>query len=173
MQTQMSRCSLLLSLETSYELNSDRKFKRLAKALTRLRVCAGWSEPLLVAHTILLEISCRGSYRVLCIFNSFICCSCWIWSTEQNLWGLFLCVNAYVTVNNISFMSGQYPIFLGWTSTKHRIKLLQSACGESRTEDPSISSLSTQTLSHLPTGAHWPIKVNKQMEKQMQASTKK
>ena len=31
-------------------------------ALIRLRVCAGWSEPLLVAHTTLLEISCRGSY---------------------------------------------------------------------------------------------------------------
>ena len=39
-------------------------FKRLAKALVRLRVCAGWSEPLLVAHTTLLEISCRGSYFV-------------------------------------------------------------------------------------------------------------
>ena len=34
--------------------------KRLAKALISLRVCAGWSEPLLVAHTTLLEISCRG-----------------------------------------------------------------------------------------------------------------
>ena len=30
-------------------------------ALIRLRVCAGWSEPLLVAHTTLLEISCHGS----------------------------------------------------------------------------------------------------------------
>ena len=28
----------------------------------RLRVCAGWSEALLVAHTTLLEISCHGSY---------------------------------------------------------------------------------------------------------------
>ena len=41
--------------------NTHRIFKRLAKALIRLRVCAGWSEPLLVAHTTLLEISCRGS----------------------------------------------------------------------------------------------------------------
>ena len=32
--------------------------KRLAKALIRQRVCAGWSEALLVAHTTLLEISC-------------------------------------------------------------------------------------------------------------------
>ena len=38
-------------------LNTHRIFKRRAKALIRLRVCAGWSEPLLVAHTILLEIS--------------------------------------------------------------------------------------------------------------------
>ena len=28
--------------------------------LIRLRKCAGWSEALLVAHTTLLEISCRG-----------------------------------------------------------------------------------------------------------------
>ena len=34
---------------------------RLAKALIRLPVCAGWSEPLLVAHTTLFEISCHGS----------------------------------------------------------------------------------------------------------------
>ena len=45
----------------SQMLNTHRIFKRVAKALIRLRVCAGWSEPLLVAHTILLEISCRGS----------------------------------------------------------------------------------------------------------------
>ena len=36
-------------------------FKRLAKFLIRLRVCAGGSEPLLVAYTTLLEISCCGS----------------------------------------------------------------------------------------------------------------
>ena len=42
---------------------SHRIFKLLAKALIRLRVCAGWSEPLLVAHTTLLEISSCGSNR--------------------------------------------------------------------------------------------------------------
>ena len=31
-------------------------------ALIRLRERAGWSEPLLVAHTTLLEIACCGSY---------------------------------------------------------------------------------------------------------------
>ena len=36
-------------------LDSHRIFKRLVKALTRLRTCAGWSEPLLVAHTTILE----------------------------------------------------------------------------------------------------------------------
>ena len=42
-------------------LNTHRIFKRIAKALIRLRVCVGWSESLMVAHTTLLEISCRGS----------------------------------------------------------------------------------------------------------------
>ena len=45
----------------SQKLNSHRIFKRLAKALIRLRVCAGWSEALLVAHTTLLEIPCCSS----------------------------------------------------------------------------------------------------------------
>ena len=36
-------------------------FKWLAKAQIRLRICAGWSEPLMVAHTTLLEIPCRSS----------------------------------------------------------------------------------------------------------------
>ena len=43
------------------QLSSHRIFKQLAKALIRLRICAYWSEPLLVAHTTLLEISCRSS----------------------------------------------------------------------------------------------------------------
>ena len=46
----------------SQSLNTHRVFKRRAKALIRLRVCAGWSEPLLVAHNTLLEISFCGSY---------------------------------------------------------------------------------------------------------------
>ena len=35
-------------------------FRQLAKALIRLRVCAGSSEALLVAHTTFMEISCHG-----------------------------------------------------------------------------------------------------------------
>ena len=42
--------------------SSLRIFKLLAMALIRLPVCAGWSEPLLVKHTTLLEISCCRSY---------------------------------------------------------------------------------------------------------------
>ena len=42
-------------------LNVHRIFKRLAKALISLHVCAGQSEPLLAAHIILLEFSCHGS----------------------------------------------------------------------------------------------------------------
>ena len=44
---------------------SHRIFKWLIKALISLHIHADWSEPLLVAYTILLEISCRGSYEVL------------------------------------------------------------------------------------------------------------
>ena len=47
--------NLLLSSYDSFQLNNN-----LLK-LIRLRVCVGWSEPFLVAHTTLLEISCRGS----------------------------------------------------------------------------------------------------------------
>ena len=41
-----------------------RIFKRLTKSLIRLRICTGWSEALLVAHTTLLEIPCHGSCEV-------------------------------------------------------------------------------------------------------------
>ena len=37
-------------------------------SMIRLRVCAGWSEALLVAHTTLLEISCRGSFHWVNLF---------------------------------------------------------------------------------------------------------
>ena len=44
-------------------ITTHRNFKRLAKALIRLRVCAGWFESSLVAHITLLEISCSGSFQ--------------------------------------------------------------------------------------------------------------
>ena len=51
-----------LSLETPNDIQSVAL--RLAKALISLPVCAGWSEPLLAAHTTLLEISCHNSFTV-------------------------------------------------------------------------------------------------------------
>ena len=49
-------CGLLLSLETP-NANLSIVFKRLANALIRLRICADWSKPLVLAHTTLLEIA--------------------------------------------------------------------------------------------------------------------
>ena len=46
--------------------------KWLAKALVRLCVCAGWSEALMVAHTTLLKISCRGSIVGVLTFTGMI-----------------------------------------------------------------------------------------------------
>ena len=45
----------------SQQPKSPRTLKRLAKALNRLHVYPGWSETLLVANTILMEISRRRS----------------------------------------------------------------------------------------------------------------
>ena len=63
-----------LQMMFGQQLSTHRTFKRLAKALIRLHVCPGWSEPLLVAHTTLLEISCCGSnvlkFRTLFTFAS-------------------------------------------------------------------------------------------------------
>ena len=36
---------------------------------------------------------------------------------------MLMCYMNYIPVNNISVMSGQFPVFLGCTSTKQRIKL--------------------------------------------------
>ena len=64
------RVKLILSLETPNAVPPEayRMFKRFAKALMRLCVCAGWSEPLLVTHTTYSEIPCRGSFHDLRIF---------------------------------------------------------------------------------------------------------
>ena len=47
-----SKCCSVSSLSVS----CHRIFKGGAKALIRLHTCTGWSEPLLVAHTLLLDI---------------------------------------------------------------------------------------------------------------------
>ena len=60
-KAQTSLCCLLFSLETS-NANRPIVFKRLTKALIRLRICAGWSKPLVLAYTTLLEISYCGPF---------------------------------------------------------------------------------------------------------------
>ena len=47
---------------------SQRIFKQLAKALIKLHICTGWSKPLLVAYTTLLEISCAAQMVLLKLF---------------------------------------------------------------------------------------------------------
>ena len=42
----------------------------------------------------------------------------------------------HVPVNNFSVMSGRFPVFLGWTSTKQRIKWL--AQGQNTVPDMSL-----------------------------------
>ena len=61
-----------------------RVFERQAKALTRLRVYAGLSEALLVAHTTLFEISCTDSY----VFISVLCANLIVYS--QYVWSLYI-----------------------------------------------------------------------------------
>ena len=51
--------------------NHHRIFKRLAKVLIRLCAFAGWSEPLLVEHTTLLQISCRGSFLTIILKHNY------------------------------------------------------------------------------------------------------
>ena len=54
----------------------------------------------------------------------------------------------YVLVNKFSVMSGQ--VFLGWTSTKQRIKCLAQGHNTvmARTSNPKITSLTLNQLSH-------------------------
>ena len=68
---------LLVSSSALIAYSSD---KRLAKALIRLRICAGWSKPLLIAHTTLLEISCHGSFslKALIVCRGFVFGPCFL-----------------------------------------------------------------------------------------------
>ena len=58
----------------------------------------------------------------------------------------------YVPVNNFSAMSGQFPAFLGWTSTKQQITCLaeghNTVTPVRLTSNPSIPSLMLYQLSH-------------------------
>ena len=64
------KCRLRRACAASFKLNCHRIFKGLAKALIRLRICAGWSEPLLVTHATLWEISFHGP--LIKYWNNFV-----------------------------------------------------------------------------------------------------
>ena len=108
------------------QLNSHRIFKQLAKALISLRVCAGWSEPLLVIHTTLFEILCHSSYGKTFIFTTKVamvsslsailtsmlmylltycsyCCRCQksgISASSRRIW--IICINSGSLAGNIT-----------------------------------------------------------------------
>ena len=140
------RNSKCCSVRVAY---SQRIFKRPAKALTWLCICAGWSEPLHVAHTTLLEISCRGSIMLLVLkryldalqsrlietvlLSTHKICFNWVIRILILCYALFIkCLStdslAEVSVvcliwfDNFSVMSGQ--IFLCWTNIKQGLMWL-------------------------------------------------
>ena len=57
---------LLLSFETPNAVRSvayvSKNIQATSKGSDQSGICAGWSEPLLVAYTTLLEILCCGSF---------------------------------------------------------------------------------------------------------------
>ena len=62
--------------------------------------------------------------------------------------GKFVCIDAYILVNNFSVMLEWFPVFLGWTDKVSCSRTQCSASDESRTSDPLISSLNTPPLRH-------------------------
>ena len=48
----------------------------LTTASESRHICAGWSEPMLVAHTTLLEITCRGSINLYLLSLRSNCLQC-------------------------------------------------------------------------------------------------
>ena len=87
-------------------------FKRQAKVLIRLCICAGWSESLLVAHTTVLKFVCHGSNIDYC--RKKIC---------------LLIINIY-----ISGESKEVWILISWlqlnpNSTRRNMGNVQDLCG--------------------------------------------
>ena len=69
------------------QFNSHRIFKRPSKALIRLRVCAGWSEALLVAHTTCWKSHVVAHMILLTYKEIFVSCSKFC-LTGTNMYGL-------------------------------------------------------------------------------------
>ena len=91
---------------------------RQAKALIRLRVCAGWSEALLVAHNTLLEIWCHGSIIIINMQHSiYVVWAAWLWcQSSKFIADVLACLSWHFTFQSTIFQSCQ-DIFVGRTST--------------------------------------------------------
>ena len=77
-------------------LNSHRILKWLAKALIRLRLCAGWSEALLVAHTLLLESHALAQILQVTL-NSLLLYTLWVFTIET--WSVSIADNCTFHLN--------------------------------------------------------------------------
>ena len=133
MYTQTSLCSLLLQLTNSKRLNTHRIFKRIAKALIILCICAGWSEALLVPHTTLLEISSRLNYILsrhrtqsrtfAYMVNSSYACLPLIWFGICKLWKQVgetsVCIR--ISCNLEKYHVSVLKMILGDASRAHRL----------------------------------------------------
>ena len=117
-QGRLRRASATSKLQMMFgqSLNTHRLFKRLGKALISLRVSAGWSELLLVAHTTLLEISCHNSALFCIPCNDQLSMLLPIWNyTKRNYEVLCELSNKLVNVEikcSISWNHLPYFIFL-------------------------------------------------------------
>ena len=107
----------------SQYLTSHRIFKRPATALIRLRVCAGWSEALLVTHITLLEISSRSSnfnayYNVKQLRNMQACAYA---SNASICLSVFLsvcpsvCLSFRLTLSNFVYTISEDPALPSYT----------------------------------------------------------
>ena len=65
---------------------------------------------------------------------------------------IFVCVDALYPSQHFSAMSGRFPVFLGWTTSKQWIKCLaqgyNTVTGEYQTSNPLIPNLIFYQLSH-------------------------
>ena len=90
--------------------NSHRIFKWWAKALISLRICAGWSEPLLVTHTTLLETSCHDSlYIGFVAKNPWLC---YMWYNKDAYQPAHMCslVSTFFFINYLESIMQSFKI---------------------------------------------------------------
>ena len=102
-----SKCCSVNSLTViEYLSNKQRLWTDCAYTQAGLTLC--WS------HIPVLKISCRGS---ICLCAAFV-------HIDQMMNMFFVVLVLYIPVDNFLVMLGQFPVFLGWTSTKQQIKCL-------------------------------------------------